>query len=191
MKDKNQLQKQASILRIFRKIHRTTCAFLFINFLIISITGILLGWKKHSFGNILPESYSGSSTELKDWLPLDSLCKIACKTLNDSVSAVLSTELERIDIRKNKGMLKFVFNDNYYEVQLDGATGKILQVEYRFSDLIENVHDGSILDKWFGTSSEEIKLIYTSISGLALLAFTVTGVWLWYGPIRMKRMNGV
>lgn len=187
MKNNNQLQKQANLLRIFRKIHRTTCAFLFINFLIISFTGILLGWKKHSYGKILPKNYSGSTTNLKNWLPLDSLYKIACKTLNDSVDANLSTELERIDIRKNKGMLKFVFNDNYYEVQLDGATGKILQIEYRFSDLIENIHDGSILDKWFGTSSEEIKLIYTSISGLALLTFTITGVWLWYGPKRMKK----
>ncbi len=187
MKNNNQLQKQAKLLRIFRKIHRTTCAFLFINFLIISITGILLGWKKHSYGEILPKNYSGSSTVLKDWLPLDTLYKIASKTLNDSVSANLSTELERIDIRKNKGMLKFVFNDNYYEVQLDGATGKILQIKYRFSDLIENIHDGSILDKWFGTASEEIKLIYTSISGLALLTFTITGVWLWFGPKRMKK----
>ena len=31
-----------------------------------------------------------------------------------------------------------------------------------------------------------IKLAYTSVMGLALLGFTVTGFWLWYGPRRMR-----
>ncbi len=69
--------------------------------------------KKHSGGLLLPESYKGTSTELKDWLPLDSLHKNACKILHDSVSTDLSLELERIDVRKDKGMVKFVFNDHF------------------------------------------------------------------------------
>lgn len=44
-------------------------------FFFISISGLLLGWKKHSNGIILPKSYQGTSTELKDWLPIDSLHK--------------------------------------------------------------------------------------------------------------------
>ncbi|MFC4219567.1 PepSY domain-containing protein [Flagellimonas marina] len=179
-------KKQAKVLRIFRKIHRTTGALLFIFFFFISITGLLLGWKKNTNGAILPESQKGTSTELVEWLSVDSLHTIACTTLHNSVSQNLSLELDRIDIRKDKGMVKFVFVDQYYEVQLDGATGDVLSVGQRKSDFLENVHDGSILDRYLGTSGI-IKLIYTSIMGISLLMFTITGFWLWYGPKRMRQ----
>jgi uncharacterized iron-regulated membrane protein len=187
MTDLNTRRKQAKILRTFRKIHRTTGAMLFIIFFFVSVTGLMLGWKKHSGGLILPESYTGTSADLKDWLPLDSLHKNAVKIIRDSVSSTMSLDLERIDIRKDKGMVKFVFIDEYRGVQLDGATGELLHIERRRSDFIENVHDGSILDRYFNTSNGQIKLVYTSIAGLALLTFTITGFWLWIGPKRMRR----
>lgn len=160
---------------------------LFVFFFVIAVTGLLLGWKKHSGGVILPKSYKGSSTDLRDWLPIDSLHTIALGVLHDSIDPALSPALERIDARPDKGMVKFVFIDHYWGVQLDGATGSLLHIERRRSDIIENIHDGSILDYLFGTSKEQIKLVYTSIMGLALLLFTVTGFWLWYGPKRMRR----
>ena len=49
------------------------------------------------------------------------------------------------------------------------------------------IHDGSILDYYIATSNGQIKLFYTSIMGLALLTFTITGFWLWYGPKRMRK----
>ena len=180
-------KKQARLLRILRKIHRSTGAMLFVFFLFVSITGLMLGWKKNSNGYILPKSYQGTTTELGEWLPLDSLHKNACRILHDSVSKDLSTKLERIDIRKDIGMLKFVFADEYWGIQLDGKTGQLLHIERRRSDFIENIHDGSILDHFFATSKEQIKLVYTSIMGLALLTFTATGFWLWFGPKRMRR----
>jgi len=181
-----QRKQQAKVLRIFRKVHRLTGAFLFVFFFIISITGLLLGWKKHSGGYLLPKSYQGSSTDLKDWLPLDSLYAEASKILHDSVSPDLSLKIDRIDVRQDKGMVKFVFKEHYWGLQLDGATGKLLRIERRRSDFIEKVHDGSILDEWTKNKGGEIKLIYTSITGLALLMFTITGFWLWYGPKRMR-----
>ena len=161
--------------------------FLFVVFLFVSLSGLLLGWKKNSGGMILPKSYEGTSTDLEDWLPVDSLHKNAISILHDSISPELSTELERIDIRPDKGMVKFVFIDNYIGIQLDGATGNLLHIETRRSDFIENIHDGSILDYLFNTGTEQIKLVYTSVAGLALLSFTITGFWLWYGPKRMRK----
>ncbi|MCY7363221.1 MAG: PepSY domain-containing protein [Ignavibacteria bacterium] len=181
--------KQAKVLRLSRRIHRTLGMFLFVLFLFVAITGLLLGWKKNTSGLILPKSYEGTSTDLADWIPIDSLHTNACRILLDSISPDLSTELERIDIRPDKGMVKFVFIDKYMGVQLDGATGKLLHIERRRSDFIENIHDGSILDFIFGTNKEQFKLIYTSITGLSLLMFTVTGFWLWYGPRRMRKKN--
>ncbi|MDF4220210.1 PepSY-associated TM helix domain-containing protein [Maribacter sp. M208] len=180
-------KRQAKLLRNFRKVHRITGAALFIFFFVISITGLLLGWKKHSGDLILSKSYAGVSTNLKHWLPIDSLHTIANTYLLDSISSELSTEIDRIDIRKNKGMVKFVYTDHIWSLQIDGTTGKVLHVERRYSDVIEKIHDGSILDELLGTSNKQIKVFYTSVMGLALLVFTITGFWLWYGPKRMKR----
>ncbi len=187
MESKRKRKKQSKLIRVFRKIHRTTAIMLFVFFFFIAGTGILLGWKKHSNGKLLPETKKGTSTELTDWLPLDSLYRNACLILHDSVSPDLSTEIERIDVRKDMGSVKFVFKNHNYGIQLDGATGELLQVAKRRSDFIENLHDFSIMDKMFGTPGEFIKLIYTSIMGLGLLTFTVTGFWLWYGPKKLKK----
>lgn len=183
----SQRKKQAQTLRTYRKIHRLTGAFLFVFFFIIAVTGVFLGWKKHSGGILLPESYKGSSTDLKTWQPLDKLNNIATQALKDSIGPNLSTKLSRIDIRKRKGILKFIYKEHHWEIQLDGATGAVLNIGRRHSDWIENVHDGSIVDGMLGISKGWFKLFYTTVMGLALLLFTITGFWLWYGPKRMRK----
>jgi uncharacterized iron-regulated membrane protein len=181
-------KKQAKVLRIFRKVHRTTGALLFIFFFFISISGLILGWKKNSNGYILPKTEQGTTADLKKWLPVDSLHTIACSTLHSKVSPDLSLEIDRIDIRKEKGSVKFIFVDSFYEVQLDGATGHVLSIGKRRSDFMENIHDGSIVDDYLGTNGY-IKLVYTNVMGISLLIFTITGFWLWYGPKRMRKAN--
>ncbi|MEE1962959.1 PepSY domain-containing protein [Allomuricauda taeanensis] len=177
---------QAKTLRVFRKVHRTTGALLFVFFFFISVSGLILGWKKNSNGKLLPKTQQGTSSNLKDWLPVDSLHTIAIGVLHNNVSPNLSSELDRIDIRKEKGSVKFVFVDHYEEIQLDGATGKVLSIGQRRSDFLEKVHDGSIIDRYLGTDGI-IKLVYTSMMGISLLLFTITGFWLWYGPKRMRK----
>lgn len=186
----NTLSKQAKWLRGFRWLHRKIAIFLFAFFLIISITGLLLGIKKHT--GLLAPTQKGISSDLSTWLPVDSLQRMAIKLLKDSVNGNLSTEIDRIDIRPKKGIAKFVFSDHFNALQLDGTTGKLLLVEKRRSDFIEKIHDGSILDKLFGTRNEQIKLTYTVIMGLSLFMLAVTGFWLWYGPkkIRKDRKKG-
>lgn len=185
----NNRQKQAKVLRDFRKIHRYTGAFLFVFFFFVSVTGLVLGWKSNSFGTIIPETKLGSSTELSEWKSVDELHKIALLTLKDSINSELSTELDRIDIRQQKGIAKFIFKKHYWEIQLDGATGAVLQIGKRHSDWLENVHDGSIIDMFFETSNEQFKLFYTTTMGIALLVFTITGFWMWYGPKRLRRQT--
>lgn len=123
MAGNNSRQQKAKILRITRKVHRTTGALLFIFFFFISITSLLLGWEKHSGNLILPKTYTGTSASLADWLPIDSLHQRAVLILKDSVDSSLSPELDRIDIRPHKGTVKFVFANHFWGLQLDGATG--------------------------------------------------------------------
>jgi uncharacterized iron-regulated membrane protein len=179
-------RQQAKLLRTFRKIHRITGVTLFFFFFIVAVTALLLGLKKHS-GNLLQaKTAQGTSEDLSQWLPLDSLHRNACALLSDSVDARLSTKLDRIDIRKDKGTVKFIFANHYTGLQLDGVTGRLLVIEQRRSDFVENIHDGSILDFYFKTNNGEFKLIYSTIMSLALVLFTITGFWLWYGPRRMR-----
>lgn len=186
MTKKNTRKKQAKLLRDTRKIHRFMGIFLFVFFIFISVSGILLGWKKHSAGILLPATTTGTSSKLTAWLPLADLEQKAFKVLHDSIGETLSTELDRIDIRKEKGIVKFIFAEHLNSIQLDGATGDLLQIGIRRADSIEQVHDGSILDDYFNTPNGIIKVSYTTIMGVALLLFSVTGFWLWYGPKRMK-----
>ncbi|WP_158974124.1 PepSY domain-containing protein [Cellulophaga sp. L1A9] len=186
MSPKIKRKKQAKVLRIFRKIHRLMGAFLFIFFFFISVSGLLLGWKKNSGGLLLAETQKGTSSNLVEWLPLNVLYEKAGKVLRDSVKTDTPIALDRVDVRKDKGVIKFIY-EGYYGLQLDGTTGNLLEFGKRQSDFIENIHDGSVLDNYFNTSGSPIKIIYTTVMGIALLLFTITGFWLWYGPKRMRK----
>lgn len=166
-------------LKFHRKYHRIFAIWFLFFFLILSGTGILLGWKKHSAGVILPRSMEGSSKNISEWLSFDSLTTIAIKVLHDSVSEDMDPGLNRIDARPGKGMVKFVFGKHFTEIQLDAATGEVLFIGKRWSDVIEHVHDGSIIDRWLGINGEYFKLIYTSLLGLSLLLLSITGFFLW------------
>ena len=178
-------KQQARWIRSFRWLHRKIAIFLFVFFLVISVTGLLLGIKKHS--GLLAPTQKGSSQDLSTWLPIDSLRIKAFAYLHDSVSPSLSNELDRIDIRPSNGIVKFTFKNHYNGLQLDGSTGRLLSIEKRKSDFIEQIHDGSILDRLFGTSNDQIKLSYTVIMGTSLFMLVVSGFWLWYGPKRLRK----
>lgn len=186
---KTDRSEQAKTIRLFRKIHRITASFLFLFFFIMASTGLLLGLKKHSGGVLLSKSYSGVSNDLKTWLTIDSLHTNATMVFRDSISETLPLDVDRIEIHKEKGMVKFIFLKGFWGIQLDATTGELLHIERRRADFVEKVHDGSILDYYLSTTNGQIKLVYTVIMGLSLLLFTITGFWLWYGPKRMRKMK--
>lgn len=128
-------------IRLVRRIHRLTASFLSVTLLIVAVTGILLGWKKNSNGYLHPDSHQGTTTDIARWLPLDSLRTIAIMRLHETAGEELSEELDRIDIRPDYGMVKFVFAHHYHGIQLDAATGELLHRERRRSDVIEDIHD--------------------------------------------------
>ena len=184
--NKEQRQREVKLLRWTRWLHGSLGILLFALFILVAITGLLLTWKKNSGGYILADTARGSSTELADWRPLNELTRLAVTYLRDSVDAALDPSLDRIDVRPDRGVVKISFENHYWGLQLDGATGALLSVERRRSDLIEQLHDGSILDRELATAGW-IKLVYSSITGTALLLFSITGFWLWYGPRRLRK----
>ncbi|RMH30382.1 MAG: PepSY domain-containing protein [Planctomycetota bacterium] len=88
-------------------------------------------------------------------------------------------DIDRLDVRPDKGVAK-VRGKNRWEVQVDTATGEVVQVAYRRSDLIESIHDGS----WFHAAA---KLWVFLPSGVVLFILWLTGVYLWALPIWARR----
>jgi len=154
--------------------------------MIVAVTGGLLGWKKN-VDWLNAGTLRGVSNDVNNFLSTREIEIRAKKTLQDSYPG-LNTEIDRIDIRPAEGVAKVVFKQHYVGIQIDATTGDVLQVQKRYADLVENIHDGSILDKAFGFK-QAFKLILTTVLSLALLGFTISGFWLWYGPKRMRRSS--
>ncbi len=171
--------------RIYRKIHQWVSIPLLVFMMLIGITGLLLGWKKQA--NFLPKTEKGISKKSTDWIKLDSLQSVAQKYAKEVLKK--SEDIDRIDIRPQKGIAKIVFSEHFTELQIDCATGKILTVSTRKSDFIEKIHDGSIIDYLFKTNNDEFKLFYTSIVSLGLIVLSFSGFWLWYNPKRIRKQK--
>ena len=103
----------------------------------------------------------------------------------DAVSTVkeanISTwdDIERIDIRPDKGIAK-IKSKNNWEIQIDIETSEIYASNYRRSDIIESIHDGSFF-------SEIVKYGWFLPSGILLLTLSLTGIYMFFIPILKKR----
>ncbi len=178
-------QQVSKTTRLYRKLHHWIAIPLFAFMFIMGVTGFLLGWKKDT--GLLPKTAQGSSTVSGTWIPVDSLVTIAQNfALNNLFQ---SGELDRVDIRPDKGIAKMVYKQHFSEIQLDLQTGEILNVQIRYSDILEKIHDGSILDHLFDTRNGEIKLIFITIISLGLILLSFSGFWLWFNPIRIRKIK--
>lgn len=173
--------------RSFRQIHKWVSIPLFLFLFLIGFTGLLLGWKKQS--NLLPATVKGLSNNSKEWLSIDCLQNIAIRYSTDSLK--LPDKIDRLDIRPSKGIMKIVFAQHFTELQLDCSTGEILSMNTRYSDILEKIHDGSVIDYLFRNSSDSVKLVYTTCVSLGLILLSFTGFWLWFNPIRIKKLKNV
>lgn len=154
-------------------------AFMFV----LGATGLLLTWKDEL--QLKPASQKALNQD-SELISLDSIQAIAVNFVNQQN---LSPEINRIDYRPTKGIAKVRFESHFTEIQIDCYSGKILSDKTRTADIIEMIHDGSILDYLFGNQSKPIKLFYSTISSLGLMLLAFTGFWLWLKPkqIKMKK----
>ncbi|WP_339611319.1 PepSY-associated TM helix domain-containing protein [uncultured Planktosalinus sp.] len=176
----NSTKKIVKITRQFRKFHKylgiSLCVFMFI----IAATGLLLAWKK-DFDFVPPTQTDVSNAPS---LPIERISEIAQTYIIENTD--LDPEINRIDIRLTKGAAKVRFEHHYSEVQVGIKSGEILSVKTRTSDIIEQIHDGSIIDFFFKTSSDQVKKTYVTLTCLGLMILSVTGFYLWLNPKRIK-----
>jgi hypothetical protein len=90
-------------------------------------------------------------------------------------------DVDRLDVRPGKGMLK-VRAENSWEIQIDANSGRVLQVAYRRSDLIERIHDGS----FFGSYAKHWLFLPST---MVLIGLWGTGLVMFFHPhlARSKR----
>lgn len=171
-------------LRKFRKFHRSVGIVVAVLLLISSITGILLALKK-DVTILQPPTEKGVSKVFSDWKPIHELSETALAHLHSNASNSDAIGVDRIDVRPSKGIAKVIFDDDSWEIQIDGVSGTVLSMGKRHSDWIEKVHDGSII-------SDAFKLVSMNVLGWGTLALIFTGAWLYYGPgiyRKQKRAN--
>ena len=164
-----------SAARVLRQIHYWISLPLLISIFVIAITGSLLALKK-DFAALQAPTQAGSAPGNLRRPVADLVAAVA------SVPGRQDTEwqdVDRLDIRPADGVAKVILHDGA-EVQVDLATGKVLQVGYRTSDVLETIHDFSILGGW-------AKYVFSLGSGIALLLMAATGAYLFFRPMIIKR----
>lgn len=166
------IQNLVHRLRQFRSIHKWIGISVALFMLVTSITGVMLGWKKN-VELLQPATLKGGTLDVTKWVSFEKISQSALRAI-DSVTNE-ENSIDRLDVRFDKGIIKVLFTNGYWEAQVDAATGKTLSVAQRHADWIEHIHDGSIINDFF-------KLVYTNYMGFGLLFLSITGFWLWYGP---------
>lgn len=157
-----------------RRLHRWGAILTLAPLVVVITTGILLQVKKQ-VPWVQPPTQRGSPNTPN--VSFDRILEIARGIEHSAVDSW--QDIDRLDVRPDKGVVKIRARSRW-EIQIDAATGEILQVAYRRSDLIESLHDGS----FFGDAA---KLWIFLPSGLILLGLWLTGAYLWLVPIVSRR----
>ena len=157
-----------------RKIHYWISPFIFIPILIILSTGILLQLKKQSDW-IQPPIQQGVSN----------IPSIEFEEMLEAAKSIPEAEInswddiDRIDVRPEKGISK-IRSNNQWEIQIDNQTNEILLVEYRRSDIIESIHDGSFF-------TDYVKFGWFLPTAILLIFMSISGIYMFLLPLFMKR----
>lgn len=155
---------------LLRKIHHWGSIIIAPVLIVMIGAGVLLQLKKE-IDWIQPPASSGTAFGARSALPAASLARMFEAAKGVPQAGINSwADLTRVDIKPERGMVKFV-SASSWEVQVDTATAKVLQVAYRRSDLIETIHDGSFFADW-------AKLYVFLPAGVGLLVLWLTGVYL-------------
>ncbi len=158
-----------------RRVHYWLAAAAALPILVIVASGLLLQAKKH-WTWVQPAEHRGTGQA-----PVIGLEGILASVREvPGLQASTWDDVNRLDVRPGRGVVK-VWMQSGDEVQVDLGTGRVLQVAYRRSDVIEAIHDGS----FFG--GDLVKLGIFLPAGLTLLVLWGTGLWMWWVPVAARR----
>ena len=167
-------------LRVFRKWHRWIGTVIAVLVILSAVTGLLLSYKKQ-FDYLQPGTQKGKTTDSGHWLSLDSLMALSENYIIEQGLDHGDLSIDRIDVRPDKGIAKIRYEQDW-EIQMDLESGAVYSYAKRNADWIERIHDGSII-------SEGFKLVSMNVLSIGLLIMVGSGLWLWYGPKKIRIMK--
>ncbi len=157
-----------------RKLHRWGAVVTAIPLLLVIVSGLLLQVKKQVTWVQPPTKKGGGEAAAVTW---DQVLEIARQQPEAEIKSW--DDVDRLDVRPGKSLIK-VQAKNRWELQIDWNSGQLLSSNYRRSDWIESLHDGT----FFGDFG---KLYVFLPNGIILLGLWFTGAYLWYLPVGVKR----
>lgn len=146
--------------------------------IVVIVSGILLQLKKESSW-IQPSTQRGAGT-----VPVVEFAQVLEKVKSIPEANIKSwDDIKLLDVRPSKGVIK-IRAKNRWEIQLDAASCEVLQVAFRRSDIIEELHDGSFFH-------DSAKLAIFLPSAIILLILWVTGMYLFISRqlVKIKRKS--
>ncbi|OED37649.1 hypothetical protein AB833_22880 [Chromatiales bacterium (ex Bugula neritina AB1)] len=159
-----------------RKIHYWGSIIIIIPVIIVIGSGLLLQVKKQ-VPWVQPKTEKTLARDLT--LSFDKILLAAKSVEQANISSW--KDVDRLDVRPGKGVTK-IRAKNSWEIQIHNETADILAVNYRRSDVIEAIHDGS----WF---HEDAKLWLFLPAAIILLVLSLTGLYMFLISLPSKLRN--
>ena len=169
-----------NLKRLLRQIHYWLSLAVAIPTAIIFVAGIFLMLKKE-VAWIQPPTASGIVSDQVPEISFEQMVEAA--RAHPEAQIQDWTDIDRIDLRVGKGIAKLRANSGW-EVQVDTNSGDVLNVAYRRSDLIEQIHDGSFF-------SDPVKYYIFLPTGVLLILMWGTGIYLFFLPRFRKKKKPV
>ncbi len=161
---------------LFRRVHYWLAIVVALPFVVVLITGLLLHAKKWVPWVQPTELRGGSGAPTISFDQMLDSARLIPEAAVDSWDDII-----RIDMRPSRGLVKITAH-NRWEIQLNAATGEVMQVAYRRSDVIEAIHDGS----WFGAI---VRYGIFIPAGILLVVIWGTGTYLFFLPFWLRRRS--
>jgi uncharacterized iron-regulated membrane protein len=163
--------------KFFWSTHKWTGIIASLILLNLSVTGILLLVKKR-FEWIQPPTQKGVEGNAEDFITISKLVEVV---LSEDHPAFQSfADIDRVDFRPGKRVHKVRSVHDHAEIQVDAVTGEVLEVDWRPSDLIESLHDGSFFGGW-------VHDYLMPMVAVSLMFLVGSGLYLWLSPWWKKR----
>lgn len=164
------------LFRFFWTAHKWTGVALAIVFLNVAATGFLLLMKQR-FDWVQPPTRRGTEGALSDVIPME---RVLAAAFGRGVPGLTSPDdVDRVDFRPDRRVFKVV-SKAYDEVQVDAITGAVLSEDWRPSDLLEDLHDGS----YFADAAHAWLM---PLAALSLFFLVGSGLYLVFAPVIRRR----
>jgi len=152
-----------------RSIHKYVGLFACLFLLVLSVTGFLLAVKGR-MDWVRPETKQGA--EVTSLAEIVGMQEVADAAFSAGFKELQKMEdIDRLEFHAEDRIFKVISKKGYREVQVDGATGKVLSTGQRNDQLLEDLHDLSFFadaaHSW-GLPAVAVGLFVLSCSGLVM-----------------------